>query len=306
MSKDIMIQAENKINVVGKLLDTTFGEGTLTDGRHYERATLTIRVTQTYGGREETSEIPVSMFAAQYTKENKPNPGYKQIQALKEMKTVQNVGIDNADTVRITNANIRENNFVSRTSGQLINGWQINTSFVNSINTTNTKVMDSASFIIDVYIMDMHPEIDRNDDETSRLVIKGGIVQYNGKLDIIEFIVENPDTVDYIERNWNINDTVEVKGRIRITAMEDKPHASESSWGEDIPEPSTRTVRELIITTGSDEPKEEEFAYSQTDIKKAFNVRKALIEQLQIDAKKGNAPKAASEAAPKEKKWEWE
>lgn len=301
MSKDIMKQAQNKINVVGKLLDTTFGEGVLTDGRRYERATLTVRVTQTYGGREETSEVPVSMFAAQYTRENKPNPGYKQIQELKEMKTAQNVGIDNADNVRITGANLRENNFISRNSGQLINGWQIGTSFVNAGGT-----MDTASFIIDIYIIDMHSETDQEGIDTGRLVIKGGIVQYQGKLDVIEFIVENPDTVDYIERNWNIDDTVEVRGRIRVTAIEEKSHATESSWGEDVPEPSTRTVRELIITKGSDEPKEEDLAYSKADIRKALNVRKALIEQLQIDAKKGNAPKAAKSTTSNNKTWEWE
>lgn len=301
MSKDIMMQSTNKINVSGKLLDATFGDGTLNDGRHYKRATITVRTTQTYGGREETSEIPVSMFAAQYTQANKPNPGYKQIEDLQLMKTAQNVGIDEADTVRITGANIRENNFVSRNSGQLINGWQINTSFVNS-----GAIKDVASFTIDIFILDMHPEEDRNGEPTGRLVIKGGIVQYQGRLDVVEFIVENPDTVDYIERSWSINDTVEVRGRIRVTTIEDKPAANESSWGEDIPETSTRTVRELIITTGSNEPKEEEFAYDMTDIKKAFNIRKATLEQLQLDAKKGNTPKAAKEPVNKEKKWDWE
>ena len=303
MAKDIMNQATNKINVVGKLLDAVINDGVLGDGRQYKRANLTIRVTQTYGGREETSEIPVSMFAAKLTQAGKANPGYAQITALSAMKTAQMVGIDNADMVRISGANLRENNFVSRTSGQLINGWQINTSFVNE-----GGMADVASFLIDIYIMDMHPEVNREGDETGRLVIKGAIVQYQGKLDVLEFIVENPDTADYIERNWSINDTVQIKGRIRVTAKEDKPAATESSWGEDIPETSTRTVRELIITKGSDEPFEEEFAYDGADIKKAFNVRKALIEQLQIDAKKGNAPKAAANAeAPKsEKKWDWE
>lgn len=302
MSKDIMTQANNKINVVGKLLDAVIVDDKLGDGRKYKRANLTIRVTQTYGGREETSEIPVSMFAAQYTKQDKPNPGYTQIENLAEMKTAQMVGIDNADTVRISGANLRENNFVSRNSGQLIHGWQINSSFINAGGSA-----DVASFVIDVYIMDMKPETDREGEETGRLIIKGGIVQYQGKLDVVDFIVENQDTADYIERNWNIDDTVEVRGRIRVTAIEDKPKATESSWGEDVPEATTRTVRELIITKGSDEPKEEEFAYDKTDIKKAFNVRKALIEQLQIDAKKGSTPKAAKEPAKAAaKSYDWE
>lgn len=301
MSKDIMTQANNRINVVGKLLDAVIVDDKLGDGRKYKRANLTIRITQTYGGREETSEIPVSMFAAQYTKQDKPNPGYTQIESLAEMKTAQMVGIDNADTVRISGANLRENNFVSRNSGQLIHGWQINSSFINAGGSA-----DVASFVIDIYIMDMKPETDREGEETGRLIIKGGIVQYQGKLDVVDFIVENQDTADYIERNWNIDDTVEVRGRIRVTAIEDKPKATESSWGEDVPEATTRTVRELIITKGSDEPKEEEFAYDKTDIKKAFNVRKALIEQLQIDAKKGNAPKAAKEPAKAAKSYDWE
>ncbi len=297
MSKDIMMQAMNKINIVGKLLDVTFRSGTLNDGRIYESANLTVRVTQTYGGREETSEIPVSMFAAKYTLANKLNPGYDQIQALKEMKSAQVVGIDEADTVRINGASIRENNFLSRTTGQIINSWQINTSFINKGGTN-----DVATFVIDLYIMDMHPEEDRDGDPTGRLVIKGGIVQYGGNLDVLEFIVEDPDNVEYIEKNWEVNDTITVKGRVRVTASEVKESGKQSSWGEDIPEVTTRTVRELIITKGDDFGKEEEFAYDSMDIKKAFNVRKAKIEQLRVDA----SHKASPAEKPAANKYNWE
>ena len=60
--KSIQIQATNKINLSGKLMDVTFGDGKLSDGRPYQRATVTVRVTQTYGGKEETSDIQVGMF----------------------------------------------------------------------------------------------------------------------------------------------------------------------------------------------------------------------------------------------------
>jgi hypothetical protein len=237
----------------------------------------------------------------QFTNANKPNPGYKQITELQNAKSAQDVGIENADVVRLTTANIRENNFVTK-SGQLVNGWQINSSFVSTGGGT-----DVATFITDLFIMDKHPETDKEGDETGRLVIKGGIVQYNGKLDVLEFIVEAPDTVDYIDRNWEINDTVTARGRIRVTAKEEKPSAH-SSWGEDIPETTTRAIRELIITTGDDEGKEEDFAYDPTDIKKAFNVRKAEIEQLQIDAKNSSGAKkvTAPAAAPTGNKYSWE
>lgn len=296
MSKNIMEQATNKVNIVGKLLDTTFREGKTSTGQTYESCNFTVRVTQTYGGREETSEIPVSIFATQYTSQNKPHPGYKNIQEMKKMKTVQDYGEAEATTVRMTNANIRENNFVSR-NGQLINGWQINTSFLNE-----GKTSDIASFNMDIFIMDMHEEMDREGEPTGRLIIKGAVVQYGGKLDVIEFIVEGSDAVNYISRNWEENQTVNVGGRIRFTSQEEKRSASESSWGEELPETSTRMVRELIITRGSDEAFDEDFAYDAAEIKKAFNERKARLEQMQVDAKKSTPAKAASN----DKKYSWE
>lgn len=296
MSKNIMTEANNKVNIVGKLMDVTLGSGTLSDGRKYERASLTVRVDQTFGGREEVSEIPLSMFATQYTKTNKVNPAYEQIQNLKKMKTAQNVGIDEADTVRVSGATLRENNFVAK-SGQLINGWQINTSFIGT-----TNASDVATFQEELFIMDMKDEVDREGDPTGRLVIKGGIVQYGGKLDVLEFIVEQPEAVEFISRNWNVNDTIGTVGRIRVTSQEEKTSGKTSSWGEDIPETTTRFVRELIITKGDDEGHEEEFAYDPTDIKKAFNVRKALIEQMQTEATQ-TKPAATTASASK---YSWE
>lgn len=297
--RDLSVQAQNKINIVGKLLDVTFGEGKLSDGRAYQRASLTIRANQTFGGREEISEVPVSIFATQYTSTGKLNPAWKSLQDLHEYKTVQDVGFDNADKIRVTGCTISENNFVSR-NGQLINGWQLRASFINAASTE-----DVASFINDIFIMDMHEELDRNDEPTGRLVIKGGLVQYGGKLDVLEYIVEQPEAVEYISSHWNVNDTVTVRGRIRVTSIEEKPSGVESSWGEDIPEATTRYVRELIITKGDDEGKEEEFAYDPTEIKKGFNVRKANIEQMQADAKNGAAKKAAP-AAQATNKYSWE
>ena len=178
----------------------------------------------------------------------------------------------------------------------------IPSSFINE-----AKVADVASFATEIYIMDMHEETDREGDMTGRLVIKGGIVQYGGKLDVVEFIVEAPDAVEYISRNWETNGTVTVKGRIRVLSQEEEVHSS--GWGEEVPDTTTRFVRELIVTQGDDNCKEEEFAYDPVDIKKAFNERKAAIEQLQINARAA-APKqgagSANAAEASSKKYVWE
>ena len=299
--KSIQVQAGNKINLSGILMDVSFGDGTLTDSRKYQRATITVRVTQTYGGKTETSDIQQDMFATEFTSTGKPNPAWKSINDLKLMKTAQNVGIDNASHVRCTGTSLQENNFVSKT-GQLINGWRLRGSFVNE-----AKIADAASFVTEIFIMDKHDEVDKDGDVTGRLIIKGGIVQYGGRLDVVEFIVESPDTVEYINQNWVENGTVTVKGRIRVTSQEEETQSS--GWGEDVPETTTRFIRELIITTGDDECKEEDFAYDPIEIKKAFNERKARIEQLQIEAR-SKAPKQGAGSAPSAeagaKKYDWE
>lgn len=295
--KTLADQGNNKITIVGKLLDAAFTSGKTKTGASYDKANITVRVAQTFGGHDEVSEIPVTLFASQFTQKGTPNPAYQSIQDLRKMKTVQDQGIDGADTIRITGGQIKENNFVAK-SGQLINGWQITTSFINPGSTA-----DIASFNIDIFIMDMSPELDREGDETGRLIIKGAIVQYGGKLDVLQFIVENPDTVDYINSHWEVNNTVNVRGRIRVTSMEEKPMPSSSSWGEDIPD-TTRMIRELIITKGDDEGKEEEFAYDPVEIKKGFNVRKAYIEQLQIDAKNKSNASTANPSKYSNMSWE--
>ena len=301
--KDIMIQANNKMNLVGKLLNVDFGDGKMSDGRDYKRATVTIRVTQPVDGKEETSEINVGFFASPYTKTGKANPAYKSLTDLQNLKTAQNVGIDAADKVSITGATLSENNFVSR-NGNLINGWQIRGSFINATN----RPGEAATFITEIYIMDMHDEVDREGDPTGRLVIRGGVVQYNGKLDVLDFVVEAPDKVEYISSNWEVNKTVTVKGRVRVTSQEVAPSGESSGWGEDIPDTTTTFIRELVITGGDDEPKEEDFSYDPAQIKKAFNERKAMIEQLQIDArsKTKNQGANSASAASSSTKYSWE
>ena len=298
--KDINVQATNKMNLVGKLMNVDFGEGKLSDGREYKRATVTIRVNQPVDGKEEMSEIPIGFFATPYTSTGKQNPAYKSLVELRDLKTAQNVGIDAADQVRITSGVLSENNFVSR-SGNLINGFQIRGSFISS-----AKLSDIASFTTEIFIMDMHDEVDKEGDPTGRLIVRGGIVQYGGKLDVLDFVVEAPDKVEFVSRNWEPNTTQLVKGRVRVTSHEVSTGGGTGSWGEDLPDTTTTYVRELVITGGEDTAKDEDFSYDPVEIKKAFNQRKAMIEQMQIDARSRTKNQGGSGSNSDAKKYEWE
>lgn len=278
-------QSKNNVQIIGKVLDVTVVEGTAkATGKPYARGSVTVRAVQTLNGKTDTNEIVVPFFANQYTNNNTINPAYDGIQKLRHLKTAQLNGIDEADTIAIRRASLRENNFVSKNTGSVINSWQIVASFYN---VGGTK--DLACFETEIFIMDMHDETDRDGDPTGRLIIKGGIVQYAGRLDVVEFIVEDPDGVDFISRNLNINDTVRVEGFIRVTTRE--VETASSSWGQPVPKATPQFVRELIITDSSKTAYDEDNSYDPTDIRKAFQVRKATIDQMIQDAKKPAAAK---------------
>lgn len=283
--RDINVQATNQITVIGKLLESSIQEGTSPKtGKPYARANVTIRVEQSYDGNNEISEIEIPFFANKYTNSGKTNPAYETVQMIKEMKSAKSVGVDNADIIRIagkSGGSVSENIFVNR-NGTLVDTWQLRASFCSK----GSKDSDTATWLADVFIMDMREEYDREEQPTGRLLVKGGIVQYGGKLDIINFIVEDPSKVDYFTRNYNVNDTVQVWGRIRMTSKEVTTVTKETNgWGEDLKDhSSTRKVRELIMTGGEPFAYDEDMAYDPTEIKKAFNVRKARVEQTQMDA----------------------
>lgn len=293
--KNFNQQSENKVMIVGTLLDSNFVQGKTKEGKPYERGNMTIRVTQTYGGNEETSEIPVSFYAAQFKRDGSVNPSYESVQQLKRLKTVSAHGLGEADCVRIANGQLQENYYVPKGSGRLVDGWQIRSSFFNA-----GKGAQAATFSVDMYLMDIKEEFDRDETPTGRLILRGGLVQYGGKLDVVDFIVENPDAVDYIQRNWEPNNTYHAVGRIRVTSKEIQKATSQSSWGEDVPETTTVLTRELIVTKGSDEAYDEDMSYDPTDIRKAFNVRKADMEQKLADSKNPTS------AAPKTNNYAWD
>lgn len=284
MSKNVNAQFSfNSVTITGKLLDMTVVEGeTKGDKKPYIRASGTIRVNDSFSGEPEVSEIPVSFFANKYTNKNVLNPIYESVDNLRHLKTAQQYGIDEADVLSVRKGQLQENNFIAR-SGSLINGWQIRSSFYNI-----GGKKDAAYFDVDIFILDMQDEHDRDGDPTGRLMIKGGIVQYGGRLDVLEFVVEAPDKVDYLSRNWNIHDTVRAQGHIRVTSKE--VTQAVGTWGETIPTSDTRAVRELVITGGSDNGYEEDLAYDEVDIRKLFQIRKANIEQMVQAAKKPAAP----------------
>lgn len=298
MSKAIDKQAVNEVTIVGKLVNLTHREGTTKTGKPYISARANVRVHQQYLGNDETSEITTSYFAPKFTSKGTNNSAYDAIMNLCNMKTIESAGLEEADVVRLrgNSTSLRENSYVGR-NGSLIDTWEIDGRFPSK-----GFGEECASFKVEMVILDKRPEINYEGDETGRLLIKGGVVGYGPKLDVFEFVVDDPNAANQVDNAWDINATVTAWGRIRVITKEDKKPTVSSSWGEDAPvESNTRIVRELVLT-GGNPIDDDDCTYDLADVKKLFNQRKADREQKQNDA--AATPKAA--AAPAKKSYGWE
>lgn len=300
MAKEITTQAENKVSIIGKLLNVNIRKGKAREtGVDYASVTYEVRVRQSYEGHEEVSDVMVentaNMLIQKGPKAGQVNPAYENIVNMEKFATAKNAGIDAADTVVITRGELVDNTYVSKQSGKVIPQRRVRASFCARAN--NPEAEDIASFRADIFIMSMTDEVDSEGAETGRLLIKGGLVGYGGRLGVLEFVVEDPGKVDFIRRTYEENQTGSFVGRIRDCVKNVVAKKTTGSWGEDIPDNAPTAIHELIITGGAEMPYEEDFAYDPTDIRKAFNVRKAMLEQ-KLEESRARAEASKKQAKP--------
>lgn len=320
MSKTINVPGRNEVSITGTLHNVVMREGTTKPekgAKPYRSGTITVRVNQHYGangGVDEVSEIPVEFIAMKFKKDGTINSAWERLGDFLEngpFKSIQQVGLDRASRIRVPAKFATLNENMYSPDGETIRTtWRISSSFFNQMRGTGepgTANADAATFCMDVFLMTMDREVSSEGEETGRLHIRGAVVQYGQRLDVLDFYVENPSAIDFIERNYNVNDTVNLVGRIRYTSATEEIH-EESSWGEVIPKTTTRYKHELIVVNGSDAPYEDEMAYDPTDIATLNADRQGRREQIKIDYRNSKAAKAAAKApvASAAETYDWE
>ena len=321
MYKSIEIPAINSVVINGTLLGLDMREGKSAaekGSKPYRSVNSTIRVNQAYNGKTEISEIPVSFIAMKHKKDGTDNPVYETLgKYATEYKTAQRDGFENATNVIINgrrgNGSLSENMFATPQNPEtVISNWNIGASFLNEARgITPGNSADCATFDIEMFILNLDREMSSEGEETGRLKIRGGIVKYGRKLDCLDFFVEDKTAIDYIERNYNINDTAHFVGRIRYTS-ETVNYETSNTWGESIPQTTTKKKHELIITGpgvgGEDGPYDEERSYDPEDIRVLVADRNAVKEQKKNEARRKAASKLAAGTAPAKPafKMEWE
>ena len=290
MSELNLKQAQNEVAVEGVFQELDIHEGMTKPGRdgktkEYIRGTVTINVTQQVGKELEVEEIPISFFATKYKNAGGSNPAYENINQLRGLKRMTTDG-EEADVIRLSSfGSIGENSFVSRTSGQLINYWNVNGSFFSKVvGTANPRAL----FKVKIVIRSIEDE-SNSEGPTGRLKIKGIIVQYGGRADVVEFVVEDKQAAAHIIKRFQEKDTIVVGGYIRVTMAtvigKSATGAGEDMIGEDLDFSSVSSSRrrELVITSVSPNPLDGEDAYDMEAIGVALNARKETLDKKVAD-----------------------
>ena len=285
---------ENKVKIEGILSEIDIKPSTFKKNGVDTNAiggVIKIRVNQQIDGIDTELEIPVHMFAAQYTNSGASNPAYESISRLaNEFTSIAASDVDHADRVRITNGQIQMNEYYSQT-GNLVSFPRITASFVTKIKREECK--PCATFNVVFMVGNAGYEVDKDGVETSTYKITGIVPQYGGKVDVVPFYSRNAGVISHISQDWGQGDTVRATGKLNFTSRVET-RLVEVDFGEPNEETRTVSVSELIITGGGSTPLDGEFALNADEVQSALAERKsrlaALKDKSQDRGTSGKAP----------------
>jgi hypothetical protein len=272
-------QKENRVKIEGILSEIDLAHKPFKkDGKEVEAigGSIIVKVKQKISGVEKELLIPVHMFAAKLTNRGTPNPAYESIaNVLNNFKSIASTGDEaQADRIRITNGQIRMNEYYAA-DGHLVSFPRITASFVNKI--TNGDCKPEATFSIEFAVAAADEEIGKNGDPTGRYKITALVPQYNGKVDVVPMYAESEGVISAVSTYWNVGDTVKANGRLDFSSSTEVTY-EEVDFGEPVEKVRTINKSDLVITGGTQEPLDEEFALQKADLDAALADRKLRLE----------------------------
>lgn len=294
-------QAENRCKIEGILAEIDIKPGSFNkNGQTVESigGSITVKVTQKISGEEKELAIPVHMFASKLTNKGTPNPAYESIKKIADEYVsiaASDNGEDGADRVRITNASIRMNEYYSA-DGRLISFPRINASFVNRISKAECK--PEATYTAEFVVANKSEEIDRNGEATGRYRIDAIIPQYGGKVDVVPMFAQSEGVISAVSTYWEVGNTVKANGRLDFSATTETI-IEEVDFGEPIEKTRTINRSDLIITGGSQEPLEGDYAFDNAEIQNALAERKIRLEKQKDRDMSRAATRQAPQQSPK-------
>ena len=272
------VQSTNRVTIMGTLNELNIEEKVSGEGKEYVQGTASIKVDQEIGGKHVENIIPIRMFSMRLKKDGGKNVVYDGIVKMKENFTSLAAAEtpSQASKVIINGGQLQENMWLDKTTNQLRTAFQISSNFMKK---ANPEDEEKAIFELSGVVGDIRDEMDKDGNETGRLILKFIVVGYLGKTDVIQLIAENPTAVNHIRNNWEKGDTVTLTGIVNMSYTV-KTWTEEQGFGEPIKRTRTESKRELIITGGSPTGLDEELSYDMDAIKLALDERQTRIDKL--------------------------
>jgi hypothetical protein len=163
---------------------------------------------------------------------------------------------------------------------------QLNTNFVNRVG-AGDQFNPRAEFEVEIFVKSVVPEI-RNDEETGRVKVNAIIPVYGGKVIPFDFMVSE-EGAEFVSDNYEVGCTTRVYGDI-VNFKEVKETEVAVAFGKPQKKITTKTVREYLITGGTDPYEEDNVkTYTIESIQQAMVERETYL--LELKNSSNNAPK---------------
>lgn len=274
-------QAENRCRIEGILAETDLKYGSFEkNGQTVETVggTIKVLVEQEINGKKNNLEVPVYLFSSKYTKKGTINPSYESIEkVMKEFVSIAAAGsAAQADKIRITNANVRMNEFRGQ-DNRIVSIPRIHASFVSkAIGDFHPEATFSLEFMVSS--MDRAVDADGVELDPAKLNVKVIVPQYTPdtadvmNVDVVPLVATSESVINAVETYWEPGQCYKASGRLNFSSRTEEV-IEEVDFGE--PQRSVRTisVSEFIITGGSQAPLEGDFAWELDEIKAGMAAR---------------------------------
>ena len=264
-------------NTLREALNQVAIEGILLEVRHQEwknKNGLNIELDIEVAENEIHTVKGMSGYKKKDGTDNANAKGYQTI--INDYLTVAKHGRDQADKVRITQGKIGLNEYYGQ-DGLLKSYPELSTNFVNRVG-TGDEYNPRAEFEVEVFVKSVVPEM-KNGDETGRAKVNAIIPLYGGKVIPFEFMV-GEEGAEFVTDNYEVGCTTKVFGDI-VNFKEITETEVPVSFGKPQKKITTKTIREYLITSGTDPYEEENVnSYKIEVIQKAMVERETYLTEL--------------------------
>lgn len=263
---------KNTVNISGILIAKEFKTGQNKNGQEYLSAKLVVRVG--------ANEHKVEFYANKLTKDGNVSKLYDSLKTVvNEYKSAEQVGLDNADRVHITNAEVSMNRFLDENSGELKESRKINGKFCSRH--VGGDFIEKADFEL-LGVIHSVQQVHNEDGDPEFVKIKLIIDKdYNNKIDLIDVVIRDADALDYVIENFTKGKILKTSGDIIHRREVAAVQKATNGFGTPKQMNNGKTINELLASYGDIlEHLEEQEPFTTETIKKQLEQFNQELEEI--------------------------